>query len=81
MAAIISDVEGRIFATQRGYGEFKDMWEFPGGKVVAGFLTLSRFQNISSNQPHRYLESLFAETMKTTEDVFLDKINKIQNSL
>ena len=24
--------EGRIFATQRGYGEFKDWWEFSGGK-------------------------------------------------
>ncbi len=28
--------EGRIFATQRGYGEFKDRWEFPGGKVEPG---------------------------------------------
>ncbi|MBR6164583.1 MAG: (deoxy)nucleoside triphosphate pyrophosphohydrolase [Clostridia bacterium] len=27
---------GRIFATQRGYGEFKDSWEFPGGKVKDG---------------------------------------------
>ncbi|MDD2981062.1 MAG: (deoxy)nucleoside triphosphate pyrophosphohydrolase [Hespellia sp.] len=27
---------GKIFATQRGYGEFKDGWEFPGGKVEAG---------------------------------------------
>ena len=25
-----------IFATQRGYGEFKDGWEFPGGKVEIG---------------------------------------------
>ena len=25
-----------VFATQRGYGEFKDGWEFPGGKVEGG---------------------------------------------
>ena len=25
-----------IFATQRGYGEFKDWWEFPGGKMESG---------------------------------------------
>jgi 8-oxo-dGTP diphosphatase len=36
VAAIIHDAEGRIFATQRGYGEFKDGWEFPGGKMEAG---------------------------------------------
>jgi 8-oxo-dGTP diphosphatase len=36
VAAIIHDAEGRIFATQRGYGEFKDGWEFPGGKIEAG---------------------------------------------
>lgn len=30
-AIIIKD--NKIFATQRGYGEFKDGWEFPGGKV------------------------------------------------
>lgn len=34
-AAIIMD-EGKIFATQRGYGEFKDGWEFPGGKMEPG---------------------------------------------
>ncbi len=28
--------EKRIFATQRGYGEFKDGWEFPGGKIEKG---------------------------------------------
>ena len=36
VAAIIHDDEGRIFATQRGYGEWKDWWEFPGGKMEAG---------------------------------------------
>ena len=33
-AVIIRD--GKVFATQRGYGEFKDWWEFPGGKIEAG---------------------------------------------
>jgi 8-oxo-dGTP diphosphatase len=36
VAAVITDVQGRIFATQRGYGEWKDWWEFPGGKIEAG---------------------------------------------
>ena len=36
VAAIIHDDEGHIFATQRGYGDFKDWWEFPGGKMEAG---------------------------------------------
>jgi len=36
VAAIIHDSEGRIFATQRGYGEWKDWWEFPGGKMEEG---------------------------------------------
>ena len=35
VAAIIRDGD-RIFATQRGYGEYKDGWEFPGGKVEPG---------------------------------------------
>ena len=26
----------KVFATQRGYGDFKDWWEFPGGKMEAG---------------------------------------------
>lgn len=35
VAAVI--IEGnRLFTTQRGYGEFKDGWEFPGGKVEEG---------------------------------------------
>ena len=32
VAAIIIH-NNKVFATQRGYGEFKDMWEFPGGKI------------------------------------------------
>ena len=35
VAAIIIH-ENKIFATQRGYGEFKDGWEFPGGKIEPG---------------------------------------------
>ena len=35
VAAIIRD-GNRIFATQRGYGPYKDGWEFPGGKIEPG---------------------------------------------
>ena len=40
VAAVIirtaSDGSKEVFATQRGYGEFKDGWEFPGGKIESG---------------------------------------------
>ena len=40
VAAVIKAVNQKgepiIFATQRGYGEFKDGWEFPGGKIEEG---------------------------------------------
>ena len=35
VAAVIRDGD-RIYATQRGYGEYKDGWEFPGGKIEPG---------------------------------------------
>ena len=35
VAAIIKK-DNKIFATQRGYGDFKDGWEFPGGKIEPG---------------------------------------------
>ena len=34
--ALNQEGEPIIFATQRGYGEFKDGWEFPGGKIEEG---------------------------------------------
>ena len=36
VAAAVIVRDGRIFATQRGYGEYKDWWEFPGGKIEPG---------------------------------------------
>ena len=39
VAAVIiddSDEETRIFATARGYGQYKGWWEFPGGKIEEG---------------------------------------------
>ncbi|MGM9713440.1 MAG: (deoxy)nucleoside triphosphate pyrophosphohydrolase [Prevotella sp.] len=33
-AVIVAD--GKVMATQRGYGEWKDWWEFPGGKIESG---------------------------------------------
>ena len=35
-AVILSDDRQSVFATQRGYGEWKDWWEFPGGKIERG---------------------------------------------
>lgn len=35
VAAVICGSK-RVFATQRGYGEWKDWWEFPGGKIEEG---------------------------------------------
>ncbi len=39
VAAVICDslqAKTHIFATARGYGDFKGMWEFPGGKIEPG---------------------------------------------
>ena len=36
VAAAIIRHDGKIFATERGYGAWKDYWEFPGGKIEPG---------------------------------------------
>lgn len=55
VAAILVE-DGKVFATQRGYGEFKDGWEFPGGKIEAGEMP----------------ESAIAREMKEELDVEVD---------
>ena len=36
VVAAVIEKDGKIFATQHGYGDYKDWWEFPGGKIEAG---------------------------------------------
>jgi 8-oxo-dGTP diphosphatase len=57
VAAIIHDCAGRIFATQRGYGEMKDGWEFPGGKMEPG------------EQPEEALQREIWEELETRVEV------------
>ena len=57
-AAIIMK-DNKIFVTQRGYGEFKDWWEFPGGKIEEG------------ETPEECLKREIKEELKT--DINIDK--------
>ena len=36
VAAAVIIREGKVFATQRGYGQWQGWWEFPGGKIESG---------------------------------------------
>lgn len=64
VAAVIQH-KGRIFATQRGYGEFKDGWEFPGGKIEP------------NETPQQALRREIKEELDTTIEVgnLIDTIN------
>ncbi|MCR4661156.1 MAG: (deoxy)nucleoside triphosphate pyrophosphohydrolase [Clostridia bacterium] len=53
-AVIVKD--NKIYATQRGYGEFKDYWEFPGGKV----------------EPHESLEDALKREIKEELDTIVE---------
>lgn len=57
VAAAVIAHDNRIFATQRGYGEFKDGWEFPGGKIEPG------------ETPQQALEREIREELDTVIDV------------
>lgn len=63
VAAIIVD-NNKVFATQRGYGEFKGGWEFPGGKIEEG------------ETPQQALVREIQEELDTTIEVgeFLDTV-------
>lgn len=36
VVAAVIEKDGKIFSTQRSYGDYKDWWEFPGGKIEEG---------------------------------------------
>ena len=61
VAAIIRD-KGRIFATQRGYGPYKDGWEFPGGKIEPGETTEEALDTeIEVGEPAGHIEYDYPE--------------------
>ena len=45
VAAVICE-ENRVFATARGYGEYKGQWEFPGGKIEPGETPQEALKNV-----------------------------------
>ena len=56
VAAIIHR-DGRILATQRGYGEYKGWWEFPGGKIEPGETEEQAIVPIALKRYHRSVVS------------------------
>lgn len=71
VAAIIHDNKGRIFVTQRGYGEYKDWWEFPGGKMEAGEMPEEALKReIREELETRIVVERFVETVEWDYPLF-----------
>ena len=71
-AIIIKD--GKLFATQRGYGEWKDWWEFPGGKIEGTYVhdddnNDDRGKWIPSETPQDALKREIREELATEVEV------------
>ena len=66
-AAIIVNGE-RIFATQRGYGQFKDGWEFPGGKIEPGETKEAALIREIREELHEEMEELKEHGHHETEE-------------
>ena len=63
VAAIIID-NNKVFATQRGYGEFKDGWEFLDGKIEKGDLKLNtKTTTLTSTKTNETIEVVCKEFM------------------
>lgn len=74
VAAIILR-DGKLFATQRGYGEWKGWWEFPGGKIEGTFVHDNDDDNdnqgrwIPSENPEDALKREIREELATEIEV------------
>ena len=74
VAAIIID-DGKVFATQRGYGEFKDGWEFPGGKIDVGETPEEALVREIKEELDTEVKVL--ELLDTVEYDFTEGVNKV----
>ena len=62
VAAIIRKGD-KIFATQRRYGDWKDWWEFPGGKMKAGETPEEALESIAFTLNHIWLQDHHAKVV------------------